>query len=139
MKNLIIGLTILIACQGCSHRAGNTRLTESSHINKYTLTVYQDKFDPSTNKFKPDNRVDSIQSDNDTVAYLSALKGFYEQKILERKKFNYGEPKSFIIVDSKGIDLTIKLSDRVVNGLRNQVENEPNVKQMIEDYRKDSL
>jgi len=136
MKNLFAILIILAVCQSCTHSNGNIK---NVNLKKYTLTIYQDKFDPSTNKFKPDNVIDSINVDNDTVAYLTVLKKFYGQKITERANYNYGQPKSFLIVDKSGIDLKVKLSDRVVTGLKNQVENSPDVKKMLDDYNRDSL
>jgi len=136
MKKLLPIIAILITCQSCTQHNGNLK---NNNLKKYAITVYQDKFDRSSNKFKPNNIVASIGADNDTVAYLTALKRFYIQKITERKNFNYGQPKSFLIVDKNGIDLTVKLSDKIVSGLRNQVENIPNVKKMIDDYKRDSL
>jgi hypothetical protein len=136
MKNIFAILIILTVCQSCTHSNGDIK---NVNLKKYTLTIYQDKFDPSTNKFKPNNLIDSINADNDTVAYLTVLKRFYNQKITERANYNYGQPKSFLIVDKSGIDLKVKLSDRIVTGLKNQVENIPDVKKMLEDYNIDSL
>ncbi|MCR8560472.1 hypothetical protein KXD93_22650 [Mucilaginibacter sp. BJC16-A38] len=136
MKNLFAILIIITVCQSCTHHNGNIK---NVNLNKYTLTIYQDKFDPSTNKFKPNNVIDSMSADNDTVAYLTVLKRFYNQKITERANYNYGQPKSFLILDKNGIDLKVKLSERIVTGLKNQVENTPNVKKMLDDYNRDSL
>ena len=103
------------------------------------LTIYQDKYNSSAKKFEQNNRVDTVIAANDTVGYLMALKKFYSQKIIERQQFNYGQPKSFTILDANGVDLTVNLSDKVVTGLKSQVENTPDVKNMIEEYKKDSL
>jgi len=134
MKNIFAILIILTVCQSCTHSN-----IANVNLKKYTLTIYQDKFDPLTNKFKPNNVIDSIHADNDTVAYLTVLTRFYNQKITERANYNYGQPKSFLIVDKSGIDLKLKLSDRIVTGLKNQVENSPDVKKMLDDYNRDSL
>lgn len=106
---------------------------------KYVLTIYQNKINSAGNKFEPNNQIDTLIAVNDTVAYLTALKDFYNQKIVERKEFNYGQPKSFTIVDANGVDLKVTLSDKIANGLKNQVENNPDVKKMLQEYQKDSL
>jgi hypothetical protein len=136
MKKTISFIAILIACQSCIRHNGNIK---NNNLKKYAITIYQDKFDQSSKEFKSNNVVDSLQADNDTLAYLTALKRFYNQKITERANYNYGQPKSFLIVDKSGIDLKVKLSERIVSGLKNQVENTPDVKKMIEDYNRDSL
>lgn len=139
----MLALAISFFCQSCIQNKtqannGDDKTQAESKLNKYKLTIVGDKFDDSAKKFIPADSVDSIRAENDTVAYLTALKTFYNQKIEERKKFNFGQPKSFSIVDTKGIDLTIKLSDKVVNGLKNQVMSQPDVQQMLEAYQRDS-
>ncbi|GGH07949.1 hypothetical protein GCM10007352_12920 [Mucilaginibacter phyllosphaerae] len=106
---------------------------------KYVLTIYQEKLNSAGNKFEPFNHIDTLIAVNDTVAYLNALKKFYNQKIVERQQHNYGQPKSFNIVDANGVDLKVNLSDKIVIGLKNQVENTPDVKKMLNEYQKDSL
>ena len=136
MKKTISFIAILTVCQSCVQHSNNLK---DHDLKKYAITIYQDKFDQSSKEFKPNNVVDSLQADNDTLAYLTVLKRFYNQKIIERANYNYGQPKSFLIVDKSGIDLKVKLSDRIVTGLKNQVENSPDVKKMLDDYNRDSL
>ena len=136
MKKLLLLVPIFLICYSCTQPIEKI---ETAHLNKYTLTIYQDKFDPTSSKFAPNNIVDSVKEGNDTVAYLNALKRFYNQKIIERQNSNYGQPKSFLIVDKNGIDLSVKLSDKMVSGLKRQVESTPDVNKMLEDYKKDSL
>ena len=133
-----------IVCQSCSTKSGNNDAAKNNDVKKdngkkYVLTIYQDRINSAGNKFEPDNRIDTLTAVNDTVAYLSALKSFYNKKIIERQSFNYGQPKSFMIMDANGIDLKVSLPDRIVTGLKNQVENTPDVKKMLEEYQKDSL
>ena len=143
-NHLFVAILFSVLCLSCSTKSNNSNIAKSEPIKtnndkKYILNIYQDKINSAGNKFEPDNRTDTLAAVNDTVAYLTALKVFYNKKIIERKQFNYGQPKSFTIIDTNGVDLTAKLSDRIVIGLKNQVQNMPDVRKMIEEYRKDSL
>jgi hypothetical protein len=146
MKKLLLISAMFIVCQSCTQSSSNAKddkpkseTAKNDNLKNYVITFYQDKFDESAGKFTPNNVIDSVQADNDTAAYLTALKRYYNQKIIERKNLNYGQPKSFLVVDKNGVDLKVNLSDKVVNGLKNQVENTPDVKRMIEEYKRDSL
>ena len=142
-NHLFVAILFSVLCISCSTKSNNSNIKsvpiKTNNGKKYILNIYQDKINSAGNKFEPDNRKDTLAAVNDTVAYLTALKVFYNQKIIERKQFNYGQPKSFTIIDTNGVDLTAKLSDRIVIGLKNQVQNMPDVRKMIEEYRKDSL
>jgi hypothetical protein len=148
VNHLFLIFLFFIFCQGCSTKSTNNEAAKEAAKNdliktddgkKYVLTIYQDKLNSAGNKSEPSNRIDTLTAVNDTVAYLSALKSFYNQKVVERKHFNYGQPKSFIIVDANGIDLKVNLSDKIVTGLKDQIENTPDVKKMLNEYQKDSL
>jgi hypothetical protein len=128
MKKLLLIVMTFIACQSCIFQ----------HQKKYYITLYRDQFEPSLNQRRPHNIVDSIEESNDTAAYLSALKKFYDQKIEERKISNWGEPKSFIITDKNGKDLADKLSIEIKTELTNQVKGVPKVKKMLDAYQRDS-
>ncbi|MES2265847.1 MAG: hypothetical protein V4520_03745 [Bacteroidota bacterium] len=143
-KHAIAVFLIITLFPSCLNKSNNSNAdkSETAKANdgkKYVLTIYKDKINSAGHKFEPDNRIDTVTAINDTVAYLNALKSFYNQKIIERKEFNYGQPKSFNIVDGNGVDLKVNLSDKIISGLKNQVENTPDVKKMLEEYQKDSL
>jgi len=135
MKKVIF--ILIIVTYGC--HSSNNHDSDSAPKTKYIFTLYEDKFDPISKRFKENNIVDTLISYNDTTAYLTALKTFYNDKVIERQRFNYGQPKSFIITDKTGIDLSLKLPERMVNGFLKQVKNLPTVKKMIDEYNADSL
>ncbi|MFD0793745.1 hypothetical protein ACFQZX_08955 [Mucilaginibacter litoreus] len=136
----ILALCILSqSCQNTTNKNGNAKIAKPDSSKKYILTILQDSYNESANKFKPDNLTDTISAANDTVAYLNALKRFYDKKIVERKNMNYGQPKSFTITDLNGLDLKGVLPPAVIATLKEQVTSIPDVKNMIEEYRKDSL
>jgi len=124
---------IVISCQNSKKQNSDPKL------NEYVLTIYQDKYDFEKRTFSQDNTVSTVQSVNDTTAYLLALNTFYNDKVKQRALSNYGQPKNFLIVDKNKIDLSLKLSKRMVEGLQLQVKSTPDVKKMLEDYDKDSL
>jgi len=128
MKKFLLIVTALITCQACIFQ----------NQKKYYITLYRDQFEPSLNQRRPHNITDSVEESNDTAAYLSALKRFYDQKIEERKIYNYGEPKSFTITDKNGKDLAEKLSPQIKTELTNQVIGIPKVKIMLDAYQRDS-
>jgi hypothetical protein len=128
MKKFLLIITAILICQSCFF--GNQK--------KYYITLYRDQFEPSLNQRRPHDIVDSIEETNDTAAYLSALKRFYDQKIEERRIYNYGEPKSFTITDKNGKDLAEKLSTKIKTELANQVTSVPGVKKMLDAYQRDS-
>lgn len=129
--------------QSCSSGNGDSAAKNSPLVNpggkKYTLFLYQDNYDDPGGDIKLDSTAIPITANNDTVAYFTALKKFYNQKVIERKDLHFGQPRSFMITDKNGIDLKATLSDKIIEGLKAQVENMPEVKLMIEQYRQDSL
>ncbi len=143
IKTLILALLIATSIQSCSNR--NTDDSNSKPIasdaggKKYTLFLYQDNYDDPSGKITLDSTATPLTADNDTIAYLTALKKFYNQKVVERKNAHFGQPRSFMITDKNGIDLKIILPVNLIQGLKTQVENIPDVRNMIEEYKRDSL
>jgi len=62
---------IVISCQNSKKQNSDPKL------NEYVLTIYQDKYDFEKRTFSQDNTVSTVQSVNDTTAYLLALNTFY--------------------------------------------------------------
>ncbi|MDT3404640.1 hypothetical protein [Mucilaginibacter terrae] len=135
MKTLTYALLIFILFS-CN---GKTPKHEEVILKSYTVTFFKDKYSQQTNSFFQDDSIFIIKSKNDTTAYLNALTNFYNEKIEQRALFNYGQPKGFLIVDKDKIDISLKLSQRMVDGLQTQVRNIPKVKKMIQEYNNDSL
>lgn len=106
---------------------------------QYHLTLNYDQFDPNNNTIKSVSKNDTIMAQDDTLAYLKAVDTFYHDKIKERAKMNFGQPKSFSITDKNGLDLTIKLSNEITGKIKGNVESKPEIKKMLDDYTKDSL
>lgn len=128
----IIILAIVISCKNNSRK-------DAVNLKKYNLTLYKDKYVPKSGAFKEDDSVFVVESQNDTTAYLNALNIFYREKVKQRALSNYGQPKKFLITDKDNIDLSLKLSERIVTGLQTQVKDVPEVKKMLDDYNRDSL
>lgn len=108
-------------------------------LQNYVLTLYKDKYDPKTKTFIKADSIETVQSKNDTTAYLLALNTFYNEQVKQRALFNYGQPKNFLIVDKNNINLSLKLTARMVEGLQLQVKSTPEIKKMLDDYNRDSL
>lgn len=143
-QSIIYSSAFILIFQSCSNNSSNqsnmnSQEGKTDNGKKYVMIVSREKYDSAAGKFKPDNITETVNATNDTTAYFTALKIFYNQKIVERQKSNYGQPKSFTITDKDGVDLKAKLSDQIKNGLKEQVENMPDVKNMIDEYRRDSL
>ena len=130
---LIILISISISCKNKVQNSSN------ENLQKYVFILYKDKFDPQKKDFIEASIIDTIQSKNDTTAYLFALNAFYKDKVLQRSLSNYGQPKGFLIVDKDNINIKLKLSQRMAEGMEQQVRGEPEVKKMIDEYNRDSL
>lgn len=136
---LLIGVTIFAICCKNQTKQEESSIDESGNKQEYTFTMYMDRYDYKKEVFVEDNKISKVQSDNDTTAYLSALTDFYNEKVNQRTMQNYGQPKGFLIVDEHNIDLSLKLTERMVKGFETQVTNRPEIKKMIDDYNRDSL
>ena len=130
----IIATTILaISCKNLTKQDTNEKLQQ------YTLTLYKHKFEPKKRLFLENDSVYKVQSINDTTAYLLALTNFYNEQVKQRASLNFGQPSDFLIVDKNNINLSLKLSSRIVEGLQQQVKSQPEIKKMLFDYQRDSL
>lgn len=98
-----------------------------------------DRYDPTKQDIVKANLITKVKSANDTTAYLTALTAFYDEKVNQRSMHNYGEPKGFLIVDKNNIDLSLKLSEKMVKGFEAQVTSKPEVKKMLDEYIMDSI
>ncbi|MGF7081991.1 hypothetical protein ABIB50_004363 [Mucilaginibacter sp. UYCu711] len=68
-----------------------------------------------------------------------ALNTFYHEQVKQRTLYNYGQPKNFLIVHKNNINLSLKPTARMVEGLQLQVKSMPEIKKMLDEYNRDSL
>jgi len=136
MKKITCIIAIMIFAVSCKNK---TKQDTSQKLQEYVLTLYKDKYDPKKSTFSEDNNITTVQSKNDTTAYLMALNTFYNERVKQRALYNYGQPKNFLIVDKNNIDLSLKLTARMVDGLQLQVKSMPEIKKMLDGYNRDSL
>lgn len=106
---------------------------------KYVITFTRDKYNSQKGTIELFKQTDTMNAANDTVAYLTAYKKFYNNKIVEREKFSLAQWITFTLVDKNGIDVTTKLPAAIVAGIQNQVKNLPEVKKYINAVNQDSL
>ncbi|WP_026902957.1 hypothetical protein [Pedobacter glucosidilyticus] len=123
-KSLLFALALfIISCKGSSNKP------TTANLNEYRLTL---------NFYEKDSTY-SIQSENDTTAYMEALDLFYKEMIKQKELTFFGEPTGFSIVDKKNMDLTIKLDENLVSRLQDRAKSVPDVKKMLDENAMDSL
>jgi hypothetical protein len=143
MKKLILLSAAFIAA-GCGQSGNSKPATSSTNTdllnkNRYVFTLNAYDFNDPKNPPEAKPFIDTLYEVNDTVAYLSAVKKWYNKKIDEKAGIFRGLIKSYTVVDTNGIDLTLKLAPNIVAGINNQVKQLPEVKKYIEQAQQDSL
>ena len=137
-KNLFIAIAIIATA--CNSPAPN-KVAESQKVAepKYVINFARDKYNSQKGTIEDFTQTDTITAANDTVAYLTAYKKFYNNKIEERENLSLAQWKSFTLTDKNGVDVTAKLPTTIVVGIQNQVKNLPEVKKYIDAVNQDSL
>src|ERR1700761_1361673 len=126
MKKLMPFAAIVFAF-GCGPSNSTSNSPKAASGKKFIMTIYKDAYNEQKRTFDLKTITDTLRSDNDTTAYLVAVKKWYDLKIQERKGFSIPS-KSFTITDASGIDLKAKLSRQLTDGIENQVKSQPEVK-----------
>ena len=139
MKRILF-LALCISAVGCSSPAP-TKVEASTEIigPKYAINFLRDRYNSEKGTIEDYTQTDTITAANDTVAYLTAYKKFYNTKIEGRANFSSDQCKSFTLIDKNGLDVTAKLPRAIVIGVQNQVKNLPEVKKYIDAVNQDSL
>jgi hypothetical protein len=132
MKKLLF-LALAISVVGCQSPA------PAKIEPKYTISFVRDSLNSVTRDIDLYTQIDTISAANDTVAYLTAVKKFYNYKMKGREELSLDQWKSFTIADKNGIDLKTTLPTNVTEGIENQVKNSPEVSRYLEDVMRDSL
>ena len=137
-KNLFIA--IAISAVACNSPASN-KAAESPKVlePKYAINFTRDSVNYQKHTIDLYTQTDTITAANDTIAYLTAYKKFYNNKIEERENLSLAQWKSFTLTDKNGVDVTAKLPATIVVGIQNQVKNLPEVKKYIDAVNQDSL
>lgn len=138
-KLLLFSIVILVSACGQSGKDKAASAQNTTPSQKYILTYEMEDFDETTNKLGTKKQVDTLLELNDTTAYLTAVKNWYAKKVEARNNLQFGLYKSFSVTDKSGIDLTLKLSDKIVTGINNQVKSQPEVKKMLDETARDSM
>src|SRR4051812_26018937 len=116
MKRILF-LALCISAVACNSPSP-TNVAEPPKIvgEKYVINFARDRYNSEKGTIEDFTSIDTVTAANDTIAYLTAYKKFYNYKIEERENLSLAQWKSFTVVDKNGVDVTAKLPRPIVVG-----------------------
>jgi len=109
---IVILMTFLLAISACKQP-----------LSHYKITIERDSRSVLTGTYDTDNKIIYVTATDDVAAYQKGLTSYYAGLIAESMVPSAGyKSKSFSVIDTTGMDLSLKLPKKTIDSLTKMVD-----------------